>query len=77
MAKSSKKSKKQVQIETYLPCEWVIQFDNDEPQIFATADDTIEIPEIKIILKNTSESHITFRDSTNNKTFKIYARPKQ
>ena len=38
MAKASKKTKKAVEvttpsIETYLPCEWVIQFDNDVPQI--------------------------------------------
>jgi hypothetical protein len=78
----SKKTKKpdMVQepiIETYLPCEWVIQFDNDTPQVFATADVTVDIPEVKIILQNTSESHITFTDTTNNKTFKMYARPKK
>jgi hypothetical protein len=60
----------------FLPCEWVIQFDNDEPQIFATADQSTTIPEIIIKLQNTSESHITFTDSKNGKSFKMYARPK-
>jgi hypothetical protein len=81
MAKTSKKTKKAVEvttpsIETYLPCEWVIQFDNDVPQIFATADENAVTPEIKIIIKNTSESHIDFTDSATRKMFKIYARPK-
>jgi hypothetical protein len=60
----------------YLPCEWVIQFDDDEPQIFATADETSTIPEVVIKLQNTSESHITFTDTSKNKKFRIYARPK-
>jgi hypothetical protein len=60
----------------YLPCEWVIQFDDDEPQIFATADNETLIPEIVIKLQNTSESHITFTDTSKNKRFRMYARPK-
>ena len=62
---------------TFMPCEWVIQFDNDEPQVFATADEDVEVPELTIKIQNTSESHITFVDSTNNKSFKIYAREKK
>jgi len=60
----------------YMPCEWVIQFDDDEPQIFATADETSSVPEIMIKLQNTSESHITFTDTSKNKRFRMYARPK-
>jgi hypothetical protein len=60
----------------YLPCEWVVQFDDDEPQLFATADESSLIPEVVIKLQNTSESHITFTDSKNGKRFKMYARPK-
>lgn len=60
----------------YMPCEWVIQFDDDEPQIFATADETSSAPEIMIKLQNTSESHITFTDTSKNKRFRMYARPK-
>ena len=64
-------------IETYMPCEWVIQFDNDEPQVFATADETVERPEVVITIPNTNQSIMTFTDSTTGKTFKFYARPKQ
>lgn len=60
----------------FMPCEWVVQFDNDEPQIFATADESTGTPEVIIKLQNTSESHITFTDSKNGKQFRIYARPK-
>lgn len=78
MAKT--KSKKSVKPEgpiKFIPCEWVIQFDNDEPQVFAVADENVETPELAIKLQNTSESHITFVDSANNKSFKIYAREKK
>ena len=63
--------------EIFMPCEWVIQFDDDEPQIFATADNTTSVPEVVIKLQNTSESHITFSDPSKNKKFKMYARPRQ
>jgi hypothetical protein len=78
MAKA--KTKKVVKPEgpvKFMPCEWVIQFDNDEPQVFAIADENVAVPELAIKLQNTSESHITFVDSTNNKSFKIYAREKK
>lgn len=61
----------------FIPCEWVIQFDNDEPQIFAVSKETDLTPEISIVLKNNSNSHITFLDTTSNKEFKIFARQKQ
>lgn len=62
---------------TYLPCEWVVQFDDDEPQVFATADENVDVPELVIRIQNTSDSHITFVDGANNKSFKIYAREKK
>ena len=81
MAKTTKKKKGEVQIENtiikYMPCEWVAQFDNDEPQVFATADETVERPEVVITIPNTNQSIMTFTDSTTGKTFKFYARPKQ
>ena len=58
-------------------CEWCFQFDNDEPQIFATADENSGDPEVMIKLRNTSESHLTFTDTAKNKKFSIYARPKK
>ena len=81
MAKTTKKKKSEVKNEDivikYMPCEWVVQFDNDEPQIFATADETVEKPEVVITIPNTNKSIMTFTDSTTGKTFKFYARPKQ
>jgi hypothetical protein len=65
-----------VGVEKFLPCEWVVQFDDDEPQIFATADNDSVVPEVVIKLQNTSESHITFTDTKNGKRFRMYARPK-
>jgi hypothetical protein len=64
-------------IETFMPCEWVIQFDNDEPQLFTTADETVGSPEVVIKIQNTSEGYIKFTDPTTGKTFKFFARPKK
>jgi hypothetical protein len=64
-------------IETYIPCEWVIQFDNDEPQLFTTSDEFSESPEVVIRIQNTNEGFIKFTDSVTGKTFKLFARPKK
>jgi hypothetical protein len=63
-------------IQTFMPCEWVIQFDNDEPQIFTTADESVENPEVVIKIQNTNEGFIKFTDTVTGKTFKLFARPK-
>ena len=63
-------------IETYMPCEWVIQFDSDEPQLFTTADETVENPEVIIKIQNTNQGFIKFTDTVTGKTFKLFARPK-
>jgi hypothetical protein len=63
-------------IEIYMPCEWMIQFDNDEPQLFTTADETVENPEVIIKIQNTNEGFIKFTDTVTGKTFKLFARPK-
>lgn len=64
-------------IETFMPCEWVIQFDNDEPQLFTSSDEFSESPEVVIRIQNTNEGFIKFTDSVTGKTFKIFARPKK
>ena len=56
--------------------EYCFQFDEDEPQIFAVSKETDLTPEVSIVLKNNSESHITFVDTKSGKQFKIFARPK-
>ena len=63
-------------IEVYMPCDWVIQFDSDEPQLFTTADETVENPEVVIKIQNTNQGFIKFTDTVTGKTFKLFARPK-
>jgi hypothetical protein len=79
MAKSSRKKKTETteDMEFYVPCEWMIQFDNDEPQLFAQSDLGSDKHEVQIILKNTNHSYINFTDSKSGKSFKMWARPKQ
>ena len=64
------------EMEYYVPCEWVIQFDNDEPQLFAQSDINTEKHEVQMILQNTNHSYINFTDNKTGKSFKIFARPK-
>lgn len=64
-------------IKTYLPCEWVIQFGDDEPQLFTSADESVESPEVVIRIPNTNEGFIKFTDTVTGKTFKLFARPKK
>lgn len=83
MAKSTRKKKVEEPkpefelIEYYNPCEWMIQFDDDEPQLFAESDDNSTNHEVVIKLQNTNHSHITFTNTVNGKTFKMWARPKK
>lgn len=82
MAKAKKKALPKVEmsldkiIEEYIPCEWVIQFDNDEPKVFASSEKDSATHEVVFKIPNTSESHVTFTDPTSGKRFSIYARAK-
>ena len=49
--------------------EWVFQFDEEEPTVFATQQ---EEPNLTITLNNTSNASIEF--TNNNRRFKIFAR---
>lgn len=58
-------------------CEWVFQFDEDEPQVFAWTDPEIqkdEDPKVIFSISNIENSFISFKSSKNEKTFKIFAR---
>jgi hypothetical protein len=70
----AKGKKKKDQIIEYMPCEWVVQFDNDTPQRFAYADETTQGKEVTIQLKNDNQSIVTFTDTKTGKQFKIFAR---
>lgn len=71
MAKGKKKKDDLIE---FMPCEWVVQFDNDPPQRFAYTDEMTEGKEVIIKLKNDNQSIITFTDTKSGKQFKIFAR---
>ena len=86
MAKSKKTKKEQVvkpiaelqlrQSEKLEQCEWVFQFDDDEPQVFAwTSEDmTNEEPTVTFTISNTKDAYISFTNKETLKKFKLYAR---
>ncbi len=53
--------------------EWVFQFDNEEPVVFAWANTPGEKAEVSINLKSNSGTNLEFRDR-NGKVFRIFAR---
>ena len=57
-------------------CEWVFQFDGDEPQIFAwTGEDmTDEAPTVTFTISNNKDAYISFTSKQNGKRFKLFAR---
>jgi hypothetical protein len=58
-------------------CEWVFQFDDDEPQIFAWTDNDMnsdEEPTVTFTISNTENAYISFTNKTSGKTFKLFAR---
>jgi len=62
----------------YDECEWVFQFDEDSPEIFAWTDDEMdknEDPKVIFTISNIENSFISFKNSKNGKLFKIFARP--
>ena len=62
--------------EKFEHCEWCYQFDDEEPQIFAWTDDTIdstEEPKVSFTIGNQKEAYITF-SAPNGRTFKLFPR---
>jgi hypothetical protein len=86
MAKSKKTKKEEVvepiaelqlrQSEKLEQCEWVFQFDDDEPQVFAwTSEDmTNEEPTVTFTISNNKDAYISFTNKDTLKKFKLYAR---
>lgn len=63
----------------YIDCEWCFQFDNDEPQVFAsTTSDYEEGKEEKLsfTLTNQTNTYIIFKDNKTGREFKLFAREK-
>lgn len=67
---------KLVKTEKLEQCEWVFQFDGDEPQIFAwTSEDmTDEDPTVTFTISNNKDAYISFTSKQNGKRFKLFAR---
>jgi hypothetical protein len=57
---------------TFNQTEWVFQFDDEEPRVFATQQ---EEPNLTITLDNTNHASIEF--TNNNRRFKLFARERQ
>lgn len=58
-------------------CEWVFQFDNDDPQVFAWTDPELnkdEDPKVIFTITNIENSYITFQNGKSGKIFKLFAR---
>jgi hypothetical protein len=59
----------------YEECEWVFQFDDDEPHVFAWTNEDMknEEPQVQLTISNNEHSNITFTHP-NGRVFKIFAR---
>ena len=57
-------------------CEWVFQFDEDEPQIFAwtSEDSPEEEPTVTFTISNTKDAYISFTNRNSGKKFRLFAR---
>jgi len=57
-------------------CEWVFQFDDDEPQIFAWTNEDMsnEEPTVTFTISNNKDAYISFTNKDTRKKFKLYAR---
>lgn len=61
------------QITKFKQPEWVFQFDNDEPVVFAWCEQPEDEPRLSLDFKGESSSTLFFT-STSGKTFKIFSR---
>lgn len=64
-----------LRIDEYKEAEWVFQFDNDEPVVFAWTNQGEEGGEVNLSIKSNSQSRITFSNIEGNKVLSIYSRP--
>ncbi len=55
--------------------EWVFQFDNEEPIVFAWSDSSGEPGDVTITLKPNEKSRITFTNVNGLKVLSLYSRP--
>jgi hypothetical protein len=67
---------KMAPVEKLEQCEWVFQFDEDEPQIFAWTSENSpeEEPTVTFTISNTKDAYISFTNRNSGKKFKLFAR---
>lgn len=82
-AKKTKEEKLETIGEVLMPpaqkleqCEWVFQFDDDEPQIFAWTNEDMqdEDPTVTFTISNNKDAYISFTNKETLKRFKLFAR---
>jgi len=64
-----------LQTENFKEAEWVFQFDNEEPIVFAWSNSSEEAGDVTIVLKANSNSSVLFSSATGDKIFRMYSRP--
>jgi hypothetical protein len=61
--------------ENFKDAEWVFQFDDEKPVVFAWSDSSEEPGDITITLKPNEKSRITFTNVNGTKIMSLYSRP--
>jgi hypothetical protein len=62
-------------IENFKDAEWVFQFDDEAPVVFAWSDSSEEPGDVTITLKPNKKSRITFTNAGGTKIMSLYSRP--
>jgi hypothetical protein len=62
------------EIKSFERAEWVFQFDDEEPVVFAWSNDPSDPGEINISLKPDPSSRIIFTDKEGKRKFSLYSR---
>jgi hypothetical protein len=62
-------------VEEYSQAEWVFQFDDEEPEVFAWSTNSEEAGTLSFILSANSSSSMTFVSPHTGKKLNVYSRP--
>ena len=63
------------EVKNFKDAEWVFQFDDEAPVVFAWSNRSEEPGEITITLKPNEKSRITFTNANGSKVMRLYSRP--
>jgi hypothetical protein len=62
-------------VKSFEDAEWVFQFDDEAPVVFAWSDSSGEPGDVTITLKPNEKSRITFTNINGTKVMSLYSRP--